>query len=96
VIDSVVGSARSVIVDFSARQNDLIDLSAIDADSRRSGDQRFDFIGAGAFTKDAGQLRAFTSNDLTIVEGDVDGNGRADFQIALDGIVRLSDGDFLL
>ena len=33
---------------------------------------------------------------MTIVEGDIDGNGTADFQIALNGLLTLGAGDFIL
>ena len=49
-----------------------------------------------------GQLRWFqqnpanTINDKTIVEGDIDGNKVADFQIELKGLVGLTAADFML
>ncbi len=46
---SVVGSNRDVITDFSQSQDDLIDLSAIDA-LPNGVDNQFEFIGTGAFT----------------------------------------------
>jgi Ca2+-binding RTX toxin-like protein len=69
------------IVDFQSG-SDKIDLSAIDANSNEDGDQAFTFIGSSAFTG-AGQLRS--SYDETEkawrVEGDLDGDGNADFAI---------------
>ena len=45
------------------------------------------------FTGDvAGELRCRSG----IVYGDVDGDGRADFQIALDGVSSLRESDFIL
>jgi hypothetical protein len=41
-------------------------------------------------------VNSTTANDKTIVEGDTDGDGRADFQIALTGLIKLSQGDFVL
>src|SRR5688500_8900472 len=58
---------------------DRIDLSAIDANgSAGDGDTAFAFIGSGAFTNTAGELRATESGGVWTVEGDVDGNGIAD------------------
>lgn len=37
-----------------------------------------------------------TTNDKTIVEGDVNGDGRADFQVELTGLLHVSKGDFVL
>ncbi|WP_238254259.1 Ig-like domain-containing protein, partial [Methylobacterium bullatum] len=95
--DTATGTAtRDIIQDFKIG-TDHIDLFAIDANSKISGDQSFSFIGAGAFTKEAGQLHTIQSGGSTIVEGDVDGNGKADFQIVLRNVVdALHANDFLL
>ncbi|WP_157196585.1 calcium-binding protein, partial [Methylobacterium sp. 88A] len=95
--DTATGTAtRDIIQDFKIG-TDHIDLFAIDANSKVSGDQSFSFIGTGAFTKEAGQLHTIQSGGATIVEGDVDGNGKADFQIVLRNVVdALHANDFLL
>lgn len=90
--DSVVGSNRDVIKDFSRAENDRIDLSQIDADTTSGGNQAFDFIGTRAFSDTAGELRF--SNGL--LQGDVDGDGRADFEVKVVGWNTLKDGDFIL
>jgi Ca2+-binding RTX toxin-like protein len=67
--------------DFSEADGDRIDLSAIDANVFAAGDQAFTPIGAEvAFNGVAGELR-FTGGFL---EGDVNGDAVADFQIELD------------
>ncbi len=74
--------AADRILDFG-NGADKIDLSGIDANSTAEGDQAFSFIGSNAFTA-AGQLRAYEDPAQAgrwIVEGDVDGDGSADFQI---------------
>ncbi|WP_170976579.1 S8 family serine peptidase [Rhizobium sp. FKL33] len=97
--DSVVGKDRDVIFDFTGA--DLIDLKAIDAKSG-SGNDAFRFIKAQDFHDRAGELRfekidkSGTANDLTFIEGDVNGDGKADFQIALKGLITLGAGDFAL
>jgi Ca2+-binding RTX toxin-like protein len=70
------------IQDFAL--GDLIDLSFIDADTGTAGNQTFTFIGSGAFTNQAGQLRAVgTSPGLWTVQGDTNGDNNADFVVAV-------------
>lgn len=83
--------ARDLITDFKARE-DRIDLSGIDANSNTYDDDAFAFIGSTGFSNVAGQLR-FAGG---ILEGDVDGDGLADFSIQLQGRVSLGAGDFIL
>ena len=67
-----------------------------DADTGAAGDQAFSFIGGGAFTHHAGELQARAVGANTVISGDVDGNGVADFQIRLNGSVALQATDFVL
>ncbi|HEX8307789.1 MAG TPA: M10 family metallopeptidase C-terminal domain-containing protein, partial [Allosphingosinicella sp.] len=85
------------ILDF-ASGSDKIDLGRIDADTLTAGDQAFSWIGSDAFSGSAGQLRAYEQDGAWYVEGDVDGNGSADFVVALSlqGAAPLSSGDFIL
>ena len=95
--DSSAGSSDSIL-DFAAGV-DRIDLRFIDSDSNEAGDQAFEFIGSGAFQKVAGQLRAFeTGAGQWRVEGDVDGDGAADFalDVTLAGQAPLTVSDFIL
>ncbi len=71
-------------------------LSLIDADTGTGGNQAFAFIGSGAFTNVAGQLRYAKQSGTTYVEGDTDGDGAADFVIALTGTLNLVASDFVL
>ena len=97
-------SQRDVITDFtqgSPGVGDVIDISAIDAKTGASnpGDDDFTFIGVQNFTGVKGQLRESFSNGNTIVSGDVNGDGHADFSIALKGLFLLSGTpgvDFIL
>lgn len=97
--DSRNGAARDVITDF--RSADDIDLTAIDA-KIGGGNQAFKFIGAQDFHRSAGELRFETQNlagkahDRTFIQGDVNGDGRADFEIELVGLHNLHKGDFEL
>lgn len=92
IAESTANSLRDVIGDFSRSQGDRIDLRDIDADTTHSGNQAFEFIGTAAFSREAGELR-FQNG---IVSGDTNGDGRADFQIALEDITSMRAGDFLL
>ena len=84
------------IIDFTRSDGDLIDLSAVDANSALAGDQAFAFIGTGAFTNVAGQLRYEQIGGNTYVFGDTNGDGIADFLLRLDGSHALVGGDFVI
>jgi hypothetical protein len=90
-VSDSAGGRRDVVTDFE-RGTDLVVLSAIDADTGRRGNQGFEFIGVSAFDGEAGQLRYKRG----VVSADVDGDGRADLQIAIEGVARLGAGDFVL
>lgn len=94
--DSVLGAATDRITDFKHAQGDKIVLSAIDADVTVAGDQAFHFIGNDLFTHSAGELRFAVSGGITIIGGDVNGDGVSDFNIALSGNIALMAADFVL
>ncbi|WP_249116738.1 calcium-binding protein [Ciceribacter sp. L1K23] len=96
--DSTVSSSgRDLILDFSRSQGDRIDLSAIDASTKSSGNQAFTFIGEKtAFTGKAGELRYTNSGGDTFIHGDVNGDKVSDFSIRLDADINLVKGDFIL
>ncbi|EPX82000.1 calcium-binding protein [Salipiger mucosus] len=85
---------RDVITDFVAGE-DRIELSRFDADTTQGFKQAFDFIGDAAFSA-AGQLGYRHEGGNTIVQADFDGDGAADFEIELGGVMDLSAGDFLI
>ncbi len=90
--ESVRGVNRDVILDFIRAQGDKIDLSTIDADTDgTAGNQAFAFIGTGAFTGVDGQLRCSAG----IVQGDVNGDRVADFEIKVN-LATLLATDFIL
>jgi serralysin len=85
-----------VITDFRHSEGDQIVLSPIDANSLTTADDPFVFIGTAAFHKVAGELRYAITGGNTLVQGDVDGDGVADFALLLQGSVTLVKGDFIL
>lgn len=90
--DLALGAERDAVGDFSRAQGDRIDLTAIDANMLRSGNQDFDFIGRQGFSDTAGELRF--KNGLLM--GDVQGDGVADFAIEVPDVDRLSASDLML
>jgi hypothetical protein len=89
VTDSGVTKAtRDVITDFA--NVDKIDLHLIDANTKLPGDQAFHYINgdsnltpAANFTSTPGELRSIRTVDGQTLEGDVNGDGTADFAIEL-------------
>ncbi len=96
-------STRDIIRDF-VHGTDKIDLATIDANGSASGNGKFKFVASesAAFTDVRGQLiwdqknNSGSANDKTIVSGDINGDGRADFTIELTGLKALTAGDFVL
>jgi hypothetical protein len=84
-----------VILDFHAAQDDIIDLSAIDA-RKGGGDNAFTFIGTAAFSGAKGQLRYQDPGDDLLVQGDTNGDGVADISLLLARLSPLGAGDFVL
>lgn len=76
-----------LITDFSAKDGDRIDLHLWDANKKRPGTQDFKFIAQDKFSKEAGELRYERSGKETLLLGDTDGDGKADFMIRLKGSV---------
>ncbi|MGH6735218.1 MAG: M10 family metallopeptidase C-terminal domain-containing protein [Methyloceanibacter sp.] len=93
--ESGLGAAnRDRIRDFQRGQDD-IDLIGIDAKKGVAGNNAFDWIGKSDFHGVKGELRYEDRGSTVIVQGDVDGDGRADFEIFVN-VGSLSRGDFLL
>lgn len=82
------------IADFSQADGDQIDLDAWDASSKQNNNQDFTFIGTQEFQGNAGELRFVQDGGDTWIEGDTNGDRKADLMIRLDGAVALVAGDF--
>lgn len=89
---------RDTILDFKSGDDD-IDLSAIDPKTRN---EKFFFIGERDFSGKAGQLqfeqvdKKNFENDYTFVRADKNGDGKADMEIRLVGLIDLERADFIL
>ena len=92
-------ATRDVITDFEHLQ-DLIVLAHIDAKAGTAANDAFTFIGSNvAFSGHAGELRSYYTATGQQVEGDVNGDGVADFSIALrdaQHTLVLTEADFVL
>jgi Ca2+-binding RTX toxin-like protein len=92
----VGGGGVDTVSDFVHSAGDRINVHSIDANTHITGDQDFTFIGAGGFSHVAGQLRyAALSTTQAVVQGDVNGDGVADFSIKVVGTGTLASSDFI-
>jgi serralysin len=89
-------SSADTIYDFTRAQHDKIDLHEIDANTKLSGDQAFTFIGTAHFDHHAGELRYIDTSADTLIEGDINGDGKQDFVIRLHEDVTVTNGFFVL
>lgn len=92
---------RDIISDFG-HLADKLNFGLMDANSERAGNQAFSFIGTSEFTGTAGELMYYRSalsdgmTPVTIVAGDTNGDGVADFELELRGTLTLTTADFIL
>jgi serralysin len=84
-------STRDTIQDFVSGV-DKIDLLNIDANTKLSSNQAFSYIGGGAFSGKAGELRF----DNTLLSGDINGDKVPDFLINVSGVSSLAASDIYL
>jgi serralysin len=94
ITDSNMETGVDTIADFHHGQGDMIDLSQIDADTTTDGDQAFTVV--SQFSGHAGQLVLAHAETGYIVEGDVNGDGQADFEIAVHTNGSFTANDFVL
>ena len=97
--------SRYSILDFSHADGDHIDLSVIDANSSKSGNQAFHFADGDDLSQSFaayhhghskaqwyGVIRVTADN---IVQADINGDGKADFEIEVHGD-HLTKADFIV
>lgn len=93
-----ISATPDVITDFNRAEGDKISLSMIDANANVTGDQKFIFLGTGAFHKIAGEMRYDLVGSQAHIQFDTDGNGVSDLQLIV-GVGpggTLQAADFLL
>ncbi|MDF2813689.1 MAG: glycoside hydrolase family 16 [Microvirga sp.] len=93
---TVDAASRDTVGDFSRKQGDKINLSAIDANLLRKGNQAFSFIKQSEFHQKSGEIRYEKVAGKTYIYGDVDGDGVSDFSIQLNGLHTISKSYFIL
>ncbi len=99
---TAVGASHDIIPSFDnigSATGDLLDLSGIDASAGALGDQAFIFIGTAAFVAgQAGRVHVVNDGSNSLVQGEVTGDGNADFEILVQNAVASSwvVSDFIL
>ncbi|MDB5469805.1 MAG: exsH 1 [Caulobacter sp.] len=84
------------ITDLVKADRDVLDLSAIDANVDVGGDQAFTLV--SGFHKVSGEMTlAYTAaSNSTLLRLDVDGDGKADYQLRIDGDVTADSAGWML
>lgn len=85
--------ASDIVWDFNAGEGDKIDLSAIDAITGGK-DQAFTLV--TAFSHAAGQLTVTAEADHYLLQGDVTGDGVADFSMMVYSMGLMTSASFIL
>lgn len=92
-------AARDTIIGFDkggAATDDKIDLSRIDANTAKAGNQAFLFKGTGAFSSASGEVRLVVQGADTLVYVDTDADSAAEMIIKVQGVTGLTKADFVL
>jgi Ca2+-binding RTX toxin-like protein len=94
---SAISGRHDLITDFMPG-TDLIDLRGFDADPGTAGLNPFRFLGPGSFDGLAGALGYFFDSvgNVTVLQGDTNGDKIADFAIDLSGNLALAFSAFAL
>jgi serralysin len=89
VSESAPGTERDTIYTFDERDGSVVDLRRIDASVLTPEDDAFTWVGDAAFSGAAGELRYDPTADGGLLQGDVDGDGSADFEVLFLNFVSL-------
>jgi Ca2+-binding RTX toxin-like protein len=94
------GTQIDRVMDFD-RGMDLIDLSLIDANTKRAGDRAFTLITTGRFSGKAGALiGSVTTNaaggQSALLIADTNGDRLVDMSIEFVGVTSFSNADFIV
>lgn len=92
-------AARDTIIGFDkggGAGDDRIDLSRIDANTAKAGNQAFLFKGTGAFNSASGEVRLVVQGADTLVYVDTDADSAAEMIIKVQGVTGLIKADFVL
>ncbi len=93
--DSYPGASRDVIMDFVVGL-DRIHLAHLNNDQFKGGDAPLKFVGNAIFSGNAAEVRTVAEQGGQLIAIDLDGDGRGDLQIFLQGASPLGADDFIL
>ncbi|MGG7517193.1 M10 family metallopeptidase C-terminal domain-containing protein [Allorhizobium undicola] len=96
LVSESTSAARDYIYDFSVSEGDLIDLSAIDANTKITSDQAFSWVSTTAFSGTAGELRVDYGSSFTSISADLNGDKKIDFAFNLNKGFTLTADSFIL
>lgn len=89
-----INGLRDTITDFGFE--DKIDLSAVDANQLETGSQHFDWINGRAFSGRAGELTIRHASNNTLLQGDTNGDRKADFELVLGNVDLFGSHNLIL
>jgi Tol biopolymer transport system component len=89
-------SRADYLTDFSGRRGDKIDLKAVDAKTKKRGDQKFSFIGDDESFSKAGEVRFEKTKKYTYVYLNTDNDKAAEAVIKLKGSLEMQKSWFVL
>ncbi|QJP14848.1 hypothetical protein G3545_15040 [Starkeya sp. ORNL1] len=93
--ESGVGPGHHDTIQWFQQGLDTLDLHLIDANTAIAGDQVFKFAGE-THSVQAHSISFFHEGGSTIIQGDINGDSTADFQIELNSKLSLHRSDFAL
>lgn len=93
--DQSTTDAPDRIMDFSGAKGDRLDFSDLRADPFANAPLELNYIGAGRFSGEAGEIR-FEKGKMSSLLIDLDGDKIADFQVDFANGAKISEGDLIL